>query len=287
MKTKPLLLIFPALLLLSIFAIYPVFQAFYLSLFDKGLLKPTSSFVGLRNYATLFADRLFWNSLKVSLLYVGSCVAIQFFLGLFLATLLNSPKLRGRNAFRVIFIVPYVISGLVIGLVWAWLFNYDFGLLNAAIKALGFRRQNWLLDMALPSVTIAYSWWTASFSMVLLESAMKGIPEELYDAAKIDGANRWQSFRFITLPSLRYIALLNLIIITLFTFNDFSIILLVTAGGPLHATDVLGMFMWRTAFQYYDLGYGSTIAAVYFIINIVIALAYIRGFGLETLRGEV
>lgn len=286
MRTKPLLFILPALVLLSIFAIYPVFKAFHLSLYDMGLLKPSATFVGFQNYARLIGDRLFRNSLKVSLLYVGSSVAIQFFLGLFLATLLNSPNLRGRDIFRVVFIIPYVISGLIIGLVWAWLFNYDFGLLNAAISALGFGRQDWLLDLALPSVVVAYSWWTVSFCMVLLESAMKGISEELYDAAKIDGANRWQSFRFITLPSLRYIALLTLIMITLFTFNDFSIVLLVTAGGPLHATDVLGMFMWRTAFQHYDLGYGSAIATVYFAINIVIALIYIRAFGFETLGGE-
>lgn len=276
-----------ALLILAEFSIYPVFNAFRLSLFDMGLLQREVTFVGLKNYSVLLSDPLFYNSLKATLLFVGGSVAIQYLLGLFLATLLSTQDLKGIRFFRSSFILPYTLSELVVALVWLHIYDSNFGVLNGFVNALGVPVQRWLFDWAMPAVIVANCWWGSTFSMLLLESAMKGIPAELYEAAKVDGASGLQQFFKITLPSLHYVSMLNLIMITLLTINAFGIVFVLTFGGPQNATDVIGMYMWRNAFRFMDLGYGATLAVVIFIFNIIITLLYIRVFGKETLKGSV
>ncbi|RKX80180.1 MAG: sugar ABC transporter permease [Spirochaetes bacterium] len=287
MKKTPILLMLLALLILAAFSIYPVFNAFRLSLFDMGLLQREVTFVGLKNYSVLLSDPLFYNSLKATLLFAGGSVAIQYFLGLFLATLLSTQDLKGIRFFRSSFILPYTLSELVVALVWLHIYDSNFGVLNGFVNALGVPVQRWLFDWAMPAVIVANCWWGSTFSMLLLESAMKGIPAELYEAAKVDGASGLQQFFKITLPSLHYVSMLNLIMITLLTINAFGIVFVLTFGGPQNATDVIGMYMWRNAFRFMDLGYGATLAVVIFIFNIIITLLYIRVFGKETLKGSV
>jgi multiple sugar transport system permease protein len=204
-----------------------------------------------------------------------------------LALILNRDELRGKQVFRTLFLVPYVISGLMVSLIWAWLYEYDFGLLNAAARTIGISSISWLDKLALPSTIIAYTWWTISFSIILLESGMKSIPRILYEAAKIDGASSWRCFINITIPGIKSTILITVLIVTLFTLNDFNIILILTSGGPAGKTNVLGMFMWRNAFKYFDLGYGSTIAVVFLLINFILSGIYILGFGTKTIRGQM
>ncbi|UCE07444.1 MAG: sugar ABC transporter permease, partial [bacterium] len=287
LKFSPFLLALPAIILISIFAIYPIFQAVYLSLFDIGLLKQEKIFVGLNNYLKLFQDPVFRNSLIISLVYIAAAVVLQLFLGVGLALILNRENLFGKNIFRTIFLIPYVMSGLVISLIWAWLYEYDFGLINAILRGVGLSSIAWLDTFALPSTIITYTWWTTSFSIILLESAMKGIPKVLYESAKIDGASSLKQFVHITIPGIKSTLLITLLIITLFTLNDFHVIFILTAGGPANKTDVLGMFMWRNAFKYFDLGYGSTIAVIFLLLNFVLSGIYILGFGTKTIRGEI
>ena len=286
-KFHPFLLALPAIILITLFAIYPVIQAIYLSLFDVGLLKQDKIFVGLHNYLKLFHDSNFHNSLIISLIYIISAVILQLILGMILALLLNRDDLRGNSIFRMVFLIPYVISGLVVSLIWAWLYEYDFGLINALVRAVGISPIPWLDTFALPSTIIAYTWWTTSFSIILLESGMKSIPVVFYEAAQIDGASSLRSFIHITIPGIKSTLLITLLIITLFTLNDFNIIFILTAGGPVNKTDVLGMFMWRNAFKYFDLGYGSTIAVVFLLINFLLSGIYILVFGTKTVRGEI
>ena len=287
LKFHPFLLALPALILVTIFAIYPVIQAIYTSLFDIGLLKQDKIFVGIKNYLKLFNDTNFHNSLLVTLIYIATAVILQLMLGMGLALILNRDELRGNQFFRTVFLIPYVISGLMVSLIWAWLYEYDFGLMNAAARAIGISSIPWLDKLALPSTIIAYTWWTTSFSIILLESGMKSIPRVLYEAAKIDGASSWRCFIDITIPGIKSTLLITVLIITLFTLNDFNIIFILTSGGPAGKTNVLGMFMWRNAFKYFDLGYGSTIAVVFLLINFILSGIYILSFGTKTVRGEL
>lgn len=276
----------PALTILALFSVYPVFNAFRLSLFETGLLQPESTFVGLANYGKLLRDPLFYNALRASVVFVGGSVIIQYGVGLLLASLLSMQGLQGTRFFRTSFIAPYTLSELVVALVWLQIYDSEFGILNWFISLGGIPSQRWLFEWAMPAVIVANCWWGTTFSMLLLESAMKGIPRDLYEAAQVDGANVWQRFWNITLPSLRYVSMLDLIMITLYTINAFGIIFVLTFGGPLNQTDVIGMFMWRHAFRDFDLGYGAAIAVFIFVVNIVITLLYIRFFGAETLTGE-
>ena len=287
LKFHPFLLALPALILITIFAILPVIQAIYMSLFDIGLLKQDKIFIGVQNYLKLFNDTNFHNSLLVSLVYIATAVILQLILGMGLALILNRDDLRGNQFFRTVFLIPYVISGLMVSLIWAWLYEYDFGLMNAAARAIGISSIPWLDKLALPSTIIAYTWWTTSFSIILLESGMKSIPRVLYEAAKIDGASSWRCFIDITIPGIKSTLLITVLIITLFTLNDFNIIFILTSGGPAGKTNVLGMFMWRNAFKYFDLGYGSTIAVVFLLINFILSGIYILSFGTKTVRGEL
>lgn len=283
-KTIPFLLMFPALAVMGLFALFPVINAFRLSLFDKQLLNPGETFVGLDHYSQLFANGEFINALKVSVIYVAGSVALQFLVGLALAALLSAQGVKGKRFFRTAFIVPYTLSELVVSLIWLQMLDTEFGIINYFATLLGADPQNWLFDFALPAVIVANVWWGSTFSLLMLESAMQGIPKELYEAAEVDGCTSWGKFIHITLPSIRYVSLLNMIMITLYTINSFGIIFVLTAGGPLGSTDVIGMFMWRSAFQFMDLGLGATISTLIFVVNILITLVYIRLFGLNTLK---
>lgn len=280
----PLLLMSPALLLMAVFAVYPVFNAFRMSFYDSQLLSKVETFIGFQNYARLFSDPEFINSLKVSVLYIGGSVILQFGVGVLLAALLSSKGLKGKTFFRTAFILPYTLSELVVSLIWLQMLDSEYGVINHFVTLFGADPQSWLFDWALPMVVVANVWWGTTFSLLMLEAAMQGIPKDLYEAAEVDGASAYAKFVKITLPSIRYVSLLNLIMITLYTMNSFGIIFVLTAGGPVGSTDVIGMYMWRNAFQFMDLGVGATISTFIFMVNIVITIIYIKLFGMETMK---
>ncbi|TGA99829.1 sugar ABC transporter permease [Sporolactobacillus shoreae] len=280
----PIVLLLPALTLLAVFSIYPVFNAFFLSFYNKQMLAPGKTFIGLGNYIHLFQDAAFMNSLKVTVLYVGGSVLLQFLMGLIIASLLCVKDLKGRAIFRTLIILPYTLSELVVSLIWLRMLDPQSGVINYIISLFGAQPVNWLFHWALPVVILVNVWWGTTFSLLMFESAMQGIPQSLYEAAEVDGASVFQRFIYITLPALKYISLLVLIMITLYTINSFGIIFVLTAGGPVGATNVIGMYMWNNAFQSSDLGLGATISTIIFIVNIVITLIYIRGFGMSTME---
>lgn len=280
----PLLLMAPALLLMAVFAVYPVFNAFRMSFYDSQLLSKVETFIGFGNYARLFSDPEFINALKVSVFYIGGSVVLQFSVGVLLAAMLSSQGLKGKTFFRTAFILPYTLSELVVSLIWLQMLDSEYGVINYFVTLFGADPQSWLFDWALPMVVVANVWWGTTFSLLMLEAAMQGIPKDLYEAAEVDGASAFTKFVKITLPSIRYVSLLNLIMITLYTMNSFGIIFVLTAGGPVGSTDVIGMYMWRNAFQFMDLGVGATISTFIFMVNIVITIIYIKLFGMETMK---
>jgi multiple sugar transport system permease protein len=217
---------------------------------------------------------------------VGGSVLLQFALGMIAALSLNRMGIKSSRLFRSILILPYTLSELVVGILWLWILDTEFGLANAVLYLAGREPQAWLLGWAMPSAILANVWWGSTFSMLLFEAALKGIPGEWYESARVDGASTWYQLRHIVLPALKYISFLDLVYITLFTLNTFGILFVLTFGGPGHQTEVLGLFMWKQAFRDYRLGYGAAMSVILFAINIILTSVYIRLFGRQVLVEE-
>jgi len=285
-RRSGILFLLPAALLLGTFAIYPVIQALWMSLTDAELLTPGFTWVGSKNFRTLLSDPDFYTSLKATGLFVGGSVLLQYLMGMAGALVLHTGRMRSVRFFRSVLILPYTLSELVVGILWLRILDSEFGVANALLYFAGGPPQRWLYEWAMPAVVVVNMWWGTTFSLLLFEASLKGIPEEWYESAKVDGAGSWYQFRHITLPALKYVTFLDLVYITLFTINTFGIIFVLTFGGPGHETEVLGLFMWKQAFRDYNLGYGAAISVVLFTINIVLTAIYLKLFGRQVLVEE-
>jgi multiple sugar transport system permease protein len=280
------LFLLPAVLLLGTFAIYPVFQALWMSLTNIELLKEGFDWIGLHNFKNLFDDPTFFTSLNATLWFVGGSVLLQYLMGMVGALTLHRARISSVRLFRSALILPYTLSELVVGILWLRILDSEFGVANALVYFAGGKPQAWLFDWAMPAAVLANVWWGSIFSLLLFEAALKSIPEEWYESARVDGARSWYQFRHITLPALKYVTFLDLVYITLFTINTFGIIFVLTFGGPGHETEVLGLFMWKHAFRDYKLGYGASISVVLFTINIILTVIYLKLFGRQVLVEE-
>ncbi len=281
----PYWLVLPMLALLFSVTVFPFLWNVWVSLQD---LRSTNilrgaPFVGLRNYWQLLHDPLFYHSLKVSLYFVVGSIVGQFTLGLLIALIFHRRPGAAR-LLRPVFIVPWILSAIIIGYSWIWMYDYNFGLINAGLRALGLPPVRWLNDvtMAIWALVIANIWRGTPFTMLFLEAALKNIPDELYEAAQVDGATGWQAFRHVTLPLLRPAVAINLILVTMWTFNLFDTILVMTQGGPANATLTTAMYMYNNAFKYGLFGYGAAITLVMLLINAALALLYLRTVGRAT-----
>jgi len=284
--TGNLLLLLPALLLIVIFAIYPVFQALWMSFTDAELLKTGFNWIGFENYQTLFKNSSFFTSLKATIWFVVGSVLLQYLMGMVGALTLHNLRIKFTKVFRSALILPYTLSELVVGILWLHILDSEFGLANALVYFAGGTPQAWLYEWAMPAAILVNVWWGSTFSLLLFEAALKSIPEEWYESARVDGASIGYQFRHITLPALKYVTFLDLVYITLFTINTFGILFVLTFGGPGHKTEVLGLYMWKQAFRDYKLGYGAAISVVLFAINIVLTAIYLKLFGRQVLVEE-
>jgi multiple sugar transport system permease protein len=283
---KKYIYLLPAMLLLGTFAVYPVIQALWMSFTDMTLLESGFSWIGTDNFAHLFRDPVFYQSLAATVFFVVGSVLLQYVMGMTGALIINSARIRGIRYFRSAVILPFAFSELVVGILWMRILDSEFGIANAVIGLAGVEPQAWLLDWALPVVIIVNVWWGTTFSLLLFEAALKSIPDEYYESGRVDGGSKWYLFRHIILPSLKYVTFLDVVYITLFTINTFGIIFVLTFGGPAHETEVLGLFMWKQAFRDFNLGYGSAISVVLFAVNIVLTVGYLRLFGRHVLVEE-
>ena len=281
----PYLFVLPLMVLLFSVTIFPFLWNVWISLHDArttNILREVP-FVGLRNYLQLFKDPMFYHSLHVSLYFVVGSIAGQFALGLTLALIFNHYK-RVAYFLRPLFVIPWFLSAIIIGYSWIWMYNYNFGLINTVLRAFGLQPIRWLNDitMAVWALVIANVWRGTPFTMLFLEAALKNIPNELYEAARVDGASSWQTFRYVTLQLLRPALAINLILVTMWTFNLFDTILVMTQGGPANATLTTAMYMYNNAFRYGLFGYGAAITLVMLLINAGLAIVYFRTIGRET-----
>ena len=273
----------PAALLLSLFFVGPALWAIYSSLTNLALVGVDAAnprFVGLDNYTRLFSDPDFAQVIRNSVTFVvGSAVIGQFGLGLLLALLIDHAE-RRRWWFATIAygaaLLAWVNPTLIAGFLWVAMYDFFFGSLNHVfLSAVGLPPVNWLGSCPMPSVIVANIRRGTAFTMIIFLGALKTIPPDIYEAARIDGANTWQRFWDHTLPSLRPIAALTLLSITMSTFGTFIVIQTLTNGGPGIATEVIALYAFHTAFQSYSIGYGTAIAVVMLALNLVFATAYL------------
>lgn len=262
----------PWLIGFLIWRAWPMLDSLYLAFTDYRLLD-APNFTGLDNINKLMADDQFWQSLKVTLFYVVGTVPIGTAIALGAAMLL-AQKLKGINFWRTIYFMPSVVAGVTVAVMWSFIFNPKFGLLNIILEKIGIIGPAWLASetWALPAIIIM-GWWTRiGTQMVIYLAGIKGIPQTLYEAAEIDGAGAWSKFRHITVPMLSPTILFNLIIELIAAFNIVDPALVLTDGGPNNATRLYVFNLYETAFEFSRMGYASLLAWVLFIIVMVLTM---------------
>lgn len=265
----------PAVLGFLIWVVGPMLYSGWLSLNDWDLIRPPR-FVGLDNFVRMFNDPLFYRSLWVTVVYTVFHVPLTLILAFAVAMLLNS-KVKGIAFFRTLYYLPNIVPAVANAVLWVWIFNSEFGLINLVLRSLGMSKVLWLQNpqTALPAL-ILMSLWTMGGVMIIFLAGLNGIPEELYEAARIDGAGSWASFRFITIPLMTPIIFFNLILQIINSFQVFTAGFLITAGGPNYATNFYVLHLFNTAFTYFDMGYASALAWVLFFIILALSLITFR-----------
>lgn len=254
----------PSLIHLIVFTAGPLLFALFISFHRWDLLDPVKPFVGLGNYAELMRDRSFLNALVNTALY-SLYVPVTMVLALGAALALNQP-LRGIGALRTIVFMPYVASFVALAIVWQWMFNYDFGLLNRLLSGVRLPPIDWLGDprTALAAVMVVSAWVQLGYQMVIYLAALQGIPETLYEAARLDGADYWQRFRHITVPLLRPATIYILVTGIIWSFQVFTLIYVMTEGGPLHSTEVVVYQIYQNAWEFRRMGYAAAMSWILF-----------------------
>lgn len=277
------LLLFPCLAFVCVFAFYPIAYSAWLSLHSVvlGLPRLGEPFVGLDNYRQLFGDTIARRSVGTTLAFVFISTLLELSLGLAIALIIHR-EFRGRGAVRAAVLVPWAIPTVVSSQLWRYIFNDRYGLLNfvvfgtttASYKA-------WLADplWAFLAIVVADVWKTSSFAALLILAGLQTIPDDLYEAARLDGAGAWQQFLRITLPLLRPALLIAVLFRTMDAFRVFDLVFVMTQGGPADATNVLQFYGYKKIFAEGLMGYGSTISVAVFLLTLLISLFYIRMVG--------
>jgi len=265
----PYLFVAPNLVLFTAFSFLPLLYAVFISFHDWGLISEPN-FIGLHNYTRLLHDGLFWQSLAHTLTYAAGTVPTSMALGLALAIALNR-RMRGRIVLRSLYFLPIVVSAVAAGTIAAWLFNDNYGVINAILVRIGIGRIAWLStpQWALPSLAIATLWLRAGFCMVVYMAALQSIPTAYYEAARIDGAGAWQQFRHVTLPLLKPATFLLLILSVIYSFHVFDLIYVMTGGGPGFSTTMLVQYVYRAAFVTSEFGYASAMGLVLYVMILI------------------
>jgi len=221
----------------------------------------------------LFEDEIFWGALRNSIIFTASSVFFEYLLGLGSALLLNSKYIRFRNILRGIILLPWVVPIAVNSLNWRWMLLQDYGFINQLLQALGlgYLGRGWLNDLnwVFPTVILINVWRSFPFYTVTILAGLTLVPKELYEAGQIDGTGRWQAFRYITVPGIKTVSIVIVILHIIWTFVNFDVIYLLTSGGPLHKTEVLPTYLYQQAFRYFDFGYASSIGTFIFIFMLI------------------
>jgi multiple sugar transport system permease protein len=276
------LFIGPSLFGVIAFLLLPLVMVLTLSLFDWKLLS-NPTFTGLANYRRLAGDGEAWHSLGLTVLYVLLCIPLQTVLAMLLALLLNH-RIKGVRFYRALFVVPWMATPIVLGLVWTWIFDPRDGAVNRLLDLVGITGPNWLSDStwALPAVALVNVWQYSGYNMLFFLAGLQGIPQELYDAAAVDGAPPVRRFFRITLPLLNPTMFFVMVTNLIGAFQIFDTVYVMTDGGPGQSTDVLNFKIYETAFRQFDFGYASTLSTLLFVIIVAVTLLQVRFFSKRT-----
>ncbi len=265
----------PSLVLFLVFAALPVLASFGIS-FTRWDLFTTPSFVGLENYFKILTDPIFHTVLRNTTLFVLGTVLVQMGLALGLALLLNN-RVPGQAFFRVVYFLPVVSPSVAVALVWAWILNENFGLLNAFLSSIGVHNPpHWLssTQWALPALMIVSIWQGAGYSMVLFLAGLQNIPQDVYEAGALEGAVGWKKFRYLTMPLLSPTTFFVLTIQVIFSFQVFDLAFVMTDGGPSNATNTVVFYIYQNAFRFYRMGYAAAAWLLFIVIFVVTIVQY-------------
>lgn len=270
----------PAVICLGGTVAFPILKAGYMSLHFNVLIKPREyAFIGLGNYARLLNDEVFWLSLWNSLIWVFGSVSLQF-LGGFVAALLLHQGFRGRALVRTVTLLPWIIPGIVVALVWEWLYQPNYGVINDLLVRSGLLRDRvaWLSDpvLAMPAVIATNVWRGVPFFAIMLLAGLQAIPDDIYEAARVDGASVTQRFWHITVPLLRPIIVVATATRIIWTFNYADLIFVMTSGGPANATQITSTYTLLQAYSNLDFGYAATLSVVLLLIMLGFTVFYLK-----------
>jgi ABC-type sugar transport system permease subunit len=272
----------PAFVLMAVFLAYPLVESMLLSLYQWNGIAPRE-YIGLENFQMLLEDEVFFlalgNNVTFSVFTTLGTVTLGFLLALAIER-----RVRGWRYFKVIFFLPVMMSTTIVGLLWGRLLDPTFGPINDVLRTLGWANPpQWLADpfWAMAAIIIVSIWQYAGFPMIIYLAAIEGIPQEIHEAATLDGVNWWQRALRIILPMVKNVTFTIIMLQVIFSFKVFDIVYTMTLGGPGEATNVLGIYLYRTAFKYTQFGYGSAIAVLMFVIVFVLSIFYLRQFRTE------
>ena len=267
----------PAVVLLLALTVYPLLYILRISLYRTTVDGET--FVGLANFARLFQDSFFHESLVHTLVFTAGALALELALGLGLALLLDS-RIRARGLWRSLFLLPMILPPVVAGVVWRLIYNPNFGVLNGTLQLLGIdtTRLTWLADpsVALAAIVLVDVWEWTPFVFLILLAGLQAIPDEPYEAARMDGSSEWQTFRDITLPLLRPAILVAVLLRTMDLLRIFDQVFILTEGGPGRATETVSLYIYKTAFRFSDFGYAAAMSLALLVATLVLSQLYIR-----------
>ena len=263
----------------TIIVIYPLFSSFYYSFTDWNGFNQEYNWIGLDNFAKIFRDKYFLNAVENTVIWMAAAVVLPVGGGLFLALLLHE-GIWGAKFYKSLFYMPICLSLAVIGQVWIWIYQPDWGLINTFLRAVNLDQLTvaWLSNTktALAAVIVAWSWQQIGLAMVIFLAGLTSIPSELTEAAEIDGASYSKSLRYVVIPLLSPATIVVVALSIINSLKSFDVVYMMTQGGPFHTTDTLAMFMYLETFKKYYMGYGSAIAVVLFLIAMIIIVFYFR-----------
>src|SRR5580693_3350307 len=268
----PYLLVSPYLVFVLVFVVFPVLFCFFLT-FHKWNIISSMKFIGIDNYTRLFHDRLFWKAIGNTLKFLLLHIPLQLIVSLFLAQMLNQ-RIRAISFFRASFFLPVIVSGVVVTILWQQLFGFDSGMINRMLAAVGLPKAGWLVnpDMAIYSIAVMATWKNVGLYVILFLVGLQTVPPQYYEAAKLEGANRWQQFWHITMPMINPTIFLVVVLSTIGGFSLFIEPYIMTGGGPLNQTLSAVLYIYKQAFQYYNMGYSATLGFFYAVLIMTVVV---------------
>lgn len=272
-----LLFLSPTLVIFTAFILFPVFFSFYLSFHSWNMFSGDTTFIGLENYSRMIQDAEFWQVLGNTAVYTFGTIPINMALSLWVAYLLNK-KLKGKKFLRTAFFAPVIISPVAAAVIWRWMYDPNFGLVNYLISFLGIGSINWLNEptAAMFALIIMGVWKTFGINMILFSAGLQGIPDNYYEAAELDGAGKWAKFYHITIPMLAPTTFFIMIMSMISSFQVFDIVYVLTSGGPMGSTKVLVFYVYEYAFKFFEMGYASAISYFLFAVLFILTMLQVK-----------